>query len=199
LEEAVADFTRAIELGSQQEVDFPLADAYLFRGSAVMALGRLDQAAADFSQAIGHREPTEAADDYRVRAECHEAQEKKAAAQYDRQIADLLDAVHKQPADVASLRAAAMLLATCPLPEIRNGPHAVTLAKRACEATDGKDAACLDSLAAAYAESDDFEEAKRQEEEAVRLAPDDSSRSQYQSRLDHYQAGKKYWLSPAVP
>ncbi len=56
LEEAVADFTRAIELGSHQEVDFSLADAYLFRGSAVMALGRLDQAAADFSQAIGHRE-----------------------------------------------------------------------------------------------------------------------------------------------
>ena len=130
LEEAVADFTQAIELGSPQEVDFPLADAYLFRGSALMALARLDQAAADFAQAIGHREPTEAADDYRILAECHEAQEKTAAAEYDRQIADLLDAIHKQPADVASLRAAAMLLATCPLPEIRHGSHAVTLAQR---------------------------------------------------------------------
>lgn len=199
LEEAVADFTRAIELGSHQEVDFPLADAYLFRGSAVMALGRLDQAAADLSLAIGHREPTEAADDYRLRAECHEAQERKAAAQYDRQIADLLDAAHRQPADVASLRAAAMLLATCPLPEIRNGSHAVTLAKRACELAGGKDAACLDSLAAAYAEADDFGEAVRREQEAVRLAPDDSSRSQYQSRLEHYQAGKKYWSSPSTP
>jgi hypothetical protein len=64
-----------------------------------------------------------------------------------------------------------MLLATCPSAENRNGSHAVTLAKQACEVSAGKDAACLDSLAAAYAESDDFEEAKRQEEEAVRLAP----------------------------
>jgi serine/threonine protein kinase/lipopolysaccharide biosynthesis regulator YciM len=199
LEEAVADCTQAIELGAQQEVDFPLADAYLFRGSALMARGRLDQAAADFSQAIGHREPTEAADDYRILAECHEAQEKTAAAEYDRQIADLLDAIHKQPADVASLRAAAMLLATCPLPEIRHGSHAVTLAQRACEVSGGKDATCLDSLAAAYAESGDFEEAVRREQEAVRLAPDDASRSQYQSRLEHYQAGKKYWSTPSTP
>ncbi len=199
LEEAVADFSRAIELGAHQEVDFSVADAYLFRGSAVMALGRLEQAETDFSQAISHREATEAADDYRIRAECHEAQKKQAAAQYDRQIADLLDAIHAQPADVASLRAAAMLLATCPLAEIRNGSHAVTLATRACEVSDGKDAASLDSLAAAQAESGDFDEAVRREKEAVRLAPDDSSRSQYQSRLEHYQAGKTYWSKPATP
>jgi serine/threonine-protein kinase len=92
-----------------------------------------------------------------------------------------------------------MLLATCPLPEIRHGSHAVTLAQRACELSGGKDAACLDSLAAALAESGDFEEAVRREQEAVRLAPDDSSRSQYQSRLNHYQAGKKYWSNPPTP
>ena len=193
LEEAVTDFSKSIELGSHQQADFPLADAYLFRGSAVMALDRLDQAAADFSQAIGLREPDQAADDYRILAECHEAQGKKSAAQYERQIADLLDAVRAQPADLASLRAAAMLLATCPLPEIRRGPHAVTLAQRACTASGGNDAACLDSLAAAYAEVGEFEKAVRWEQEAVRLAPDDSSRSQYESRLEHYRAGKKYW------
>jgi len=67
LEEAVADFSQAIELGAHQEIDFSPADAYLFRGYAVMALGRLDQAAEDFSQAIARRDPTEAADDYRIR------------------------------------------------------------------------------------------------------------------------------------
>jgi tetratricopeptide (TPR) repeat protein len=198
-DEAVADFSRAIELGAEREVDFSLADAYLFRGYAVMALGRLDQAATDFSQAIAQRDPTEAADDYRIRAECYEAQEKATAAQYDRQIAGLLDAVRERPDDAASWRAVAMLLATCPLAEIRNAAHAVTLAQRACELSDGKDAACLDALAAAYAESGDFGEAVRQAQEAVRLAPDDSSRSQYQSRLEHYQAGKTYWANPANP
>lgn len=198
-DEAVADFSRAIELGAEREVDFSLADAYLFRGYAVMALGRLDQAATDFSQAIAQRDPTEAADDYRIRAECYEAQEKATAAQYDRQIAGLLDAVRERPEDAASWRAVAMLLATCPLAEIRNAAHAVTLAKRACELSEGKDAACLDALAAAYAESGDFGEAVRQAQEAVRLAPDDSSRSQYQSRLEHYQAGKTYWANPANP
>jgi len=199
LEEAVADFSQAIELGAHQEIDFSPANAYLFRGYAVMALGRLDQAAADFSQAIARRDPTEAADDYRIRAECHEAQEKTTAAQYDRQIAGLLDAVHERPEDTAPLRDAAILLATCPLPAIRNGDHAVTLARRAVELSGGKDAACLDALAAAYAESGDFGEAVRQEKEAVQLAPDASSRSQYQSRLEHYQAGKTYWSKPSAP
>ena len=198
-DESVADFGRAIELGAEQEVDFSLADAYLFRGYAVMALGRLDQAATDFSQAIARRDPIEAADDYRIRAQCHAAQEKASAAQYDRQIADLLDAVRERPEDSEAWRAAAMLLATCPLAEIRHAPHAVTLAQRACELSDGKDAACLDALAAAYAESGDFGEAVRQAQQAVRWAPDDSSRSQYQSRLEHYQAGKTYWANTANP
>jgi serine/threonine-protein kinase len=99
---------------------------------------------------------------------------------------------------VASLRAAALLLATCPEAAIRNGRHAVALAKQACELLK-EDADCLDALAAAHAEAGEFPEAVRRAEEAVRLAPDDAARSQYEARLKLYQEGKPCRVRTPAP
>jgi tetratricopeptide (TPR) repeat protein len=61
----------------------------------------------------------------------------------------------------------AWIRATCPDPAFRNGPKAIDYAKRACALTLWKDAASIDTLAAAYAEAGDFDSAVRFEEQAI--------------------------------
>jgi tetratricopeptide (TPR) repeat protein len=61
----------------------------------------------------------------------------------------------------------AWLLATCPDPSFRNRAQAVQDAKVACKLTNWNDDAALDSLAAAYAESGDFDSAVRYGEQAL--------------------------------
>jgi cytochrome c-type biogenesis protein CcmH/NrfG len=63
----------------------------------------------------------------------------------------------------------AWLLATCPVDEIRDGARAVELARQVVEASPG-DPWALDTLAAAYAESGDFESALRTAQNGLDLA-----------------------------
>jgi tetratricopeptide (TPR) repeat protein len=64
----------------------------------------------------------------------------------------------------------AWLLATNPHPNARDGKEAVRLAEHACDLSDRKIAALLDTLAAAYAETGDFPRATRVAEEALHRA-----------------------------
>jgi tetratricopeptide (TPR) repeat protein len=59
------------------------------------------------------------------------------------------------------------LLATCPNPSFRNGGQAVQDAKIACKLTNWTDESTIDSLAAAYAETGDFDSAVRYAEQAL--------------------------------
>jgi tetratricopeptide (TPR) repeat protein len=80
----------------------------------------------------------------------------------------------------------AWLLATCPNASFRNGEQAVQDAKIACELTNWSDEAAIDSLAAAYAETGDFDSAVRYAEQALTvkgIAPVDSKRIQRQLEL----------------
>lgn len=61
----------------------------------------------------------------------------------------------------------AWIRATCPDPSIRNGPLAVTDAKKACQLSKWSNN--IDTLAAAYAETGDFDSAIRYEEQAISL------------------------------
>ena len=65
----------------------------------------------------------------------------------------------------------AWALATCPDEKLRS-PLAVSIADKACEKTDYKDARYLDTLAAAYAQMKDFDSAVKWQTKAVELAPD---------------------------
>jgi len=64
----------------------------------------------------------------------------------------------------------AWILATHPAAEARDGNQAVKLAERACELTERKIPALLDTLAAAYAETGNFSRATETAEEARRRA-----------------------------
>jgi tetratricopeptide (TPR) repeat protein len=85
----------------------------------------------------------------------------------------------------------AWLLATCPDDNLRDGPRALTHAKRACELTGYGTWYCAGTLAAAYAEVGDFEEARTWARETVQQAPDDE-REACKQRLKLYREGKPY-------
>jgi tetratricopeptide (TPR) repeat protein len=75
----------------------------------------------------------------------------------------------------------AWLLATCPNASFRNGGKAVQDAKIACKLTNWTDEAAIDSLAAAYAETGDFDSAVRYAEQALavkNIAATDSKKIQ---------------------
>ena len=61
----------------------------------------------------------------------------------------------------------AFLRAACPDPAFRDGAKAMELAKKACEVTGDRDSWSLSSLAAACAETGDFDAAVKWENEAI--------------------------------
>ena len=77
------------------------------------------------------------------------------------------------------------MLATCPADGVRDGSRAVELARRACELTQWKDPAMLDTLAAACAESGQFDRASEWERKAISLAGEKQTK-EYRERLDLY-------------
>lgn len=85
----------------------------------------------------------------------------------------------------------AWFLATCPEPKFRKGERAVKLAREACKLSDEKDSAFLDTLAAAYAETGDFESAIEWQEKAIKAAPK-KLKAGYTERLERYKSNKPY-------
>jgi eukaryotic-like serine/threonine-protein kinase len=91
-----------------------------------------------------------------------------------------------------ALNGLARLLATCPLPEVRDGRQAVEAAEKAVAATKRKDHAFLDTLAAAYAEAGNFQEAVSTQREALALAQEAKTKNAYRSRLKLYESNQPY-------
>jgi tetratricopeptide (TPR) repeat protein len=96
-----------------------------------------------------------------------------------------------QPKDHGILNNFAWVLATSPDDKIRNGKRAVELAKQACEVTDYKLAYILSTLAAAYAETGDFDAALKWSSKAVEIS-DKKHAKALQKELESYKA-KKPW------
>ena len=84
----------------------------------------------------------------------------------------------------------AWLLATCPLPEIRDGAKAVDAGLRACAIDQWEKAGSLDTLAAAYAETGDFQTAEKWAIKAIALSSEHTAA--LQEHLAFFRA-KKPW------
>jgi Flp pilus assembly protein TadD len=82
----------------------------------------------------------------------------------------------------------AWLLSTASQQKIRDGGRAVELATKACELTGYKDAGCLDTLAAAYAESGDFETAVKWAEESVKAVKAENLGKDEKQIAEHLKA-----------
>jgi tetratricopeptide (TPR) repeat protein len=106
-------------------------------------------------------------------------------------IADFEHALRVQPEDTTLLNNLAWVLATSPDAEIRNGARAVELATKACELTEYKMPHILSTLAAAFAESGNFDTAVEWSQKAVNLE-DSDVQEQLAKELASYQ-NKQPW------
>jgi tetratricopeptide (TPR) repeat protein len=95
----------------------------------------------------------------------------------------------------ALLNDLAWLRATSPDPALRNGVEAVAMAERSCGLTKRKDASCLATLAASYAEMDRFTESMAAAQEALTLAQTSSDAGtvrRIENLLREFQAHHPY-------
>ena len=88
----------------------------------------------------------------------------------------------------------AWLLATSPEATLRDGGRAMRLAEWACQSTSYKSPPLLESLAAAYAETGQFDQAIRITQQAIEIVRGNpkASTDTLESRLKLYRAGKPY-------
>ncbi len=167
------------------------AVAYTFRGLAYAAVGDLDKALQDYDAAIADGAGTGAA--YGLRGEIHANRGEFAKAMSDFETV----AQSRFPANSAwGLGSKAWLLATSRDEAVRNGKEAVELALKAVKMRDVPEA--RDVLAAAFAETGQFDDAVREETKAIQglkpgKKPED--RSDYLSRLALYQSRVAYHTS----
>jgi len=86
------------------------------------------------------------------------------------------------------------LLSTSTDDSIRNGPEALELALKASEATEYKEAHILSTLAAAYAETGDFENARKWAAQAVEMGKEEGHEQldQLEKELESYQMDKPW-------
>lgn len=107
--------------------------------------------------------------------------------------ADLDKAHALEPDDSGVLNNLAWLLATSPDDELRDGKRAIELATKACEETKWEEAHIISTLAAAYAETGDFENARKFSKRAVEAgAETDEVTDQLEAELASYEAGKPW-------
>lgn len=177
-EKALADYEEAIRR------DPGVQNSHINRAALLKEMGAPQKARADYERVI--RKPARHTSDYIGRGDAWKAKGdyKKAAADYRR-------ALQLSPAHRDALNALAWLEATCPDPSLRNGKEALQKARRVCELTKWKDADFLDTLAAACAETGDFEQAVRYQSAAISEAPA-PERGQMQKRLALYRERKPY-------
>jgi tetratricopeptide (TPR) repeat protein len=103
------------------------------------------------------------------------------------------ESIVSDPKDDWSYNALAWIEATCPDSSIRNGKEAISAATKACELTHWSQGSWIDTLAAAYAESADFQRAIQYQEQALRTgAPPESESKAMRERLGLYKQSQPY-------
>jgi tetratricopeptide (TPR) repeat protein len=216
VEEAASQFRKAAEL----KPDFAAARANL--GGALARLGRLDEALGELRQAL-ESDPRYAPAHYTLgvvlsqRGDAPGAmREWQSALEFDPKdaeahlrlggalyaqgrVAEALahwrDAIELRPNDAAALRQAAWVLATSPDAAIRNGDDAMAFAVRAMHFSGGQDARTLDTLAAAYAEKEQFDTAALTARRALARAEQDKDSALadgVRKRIALYEAEKPF-------
>jgi tetratricopeptide (TPR) repeat protein len=187
LDRALADLNESIRLNPK------FAEAYSRRSVVLMRLKRQDDALADVDTAVTLMPDNPEAYFFRGRLRFARNEYSQARADFER----VLERTRDPQSRV--LNAVAWFFATCPDESARDGKKSVLLATKACELTQWKNASLLDTLAAAYAEAGDFDQAIKWQSETLKLYDDaGDSRSEMQKRLALYKQHKAYREGPKL-
>ena len=176
---AIADYSEMLRL-------MLTAVTYTNRGVAWEAKQEYDEAIADHNQAIRLDPANKIA--YFNRGDAWSGNK-----EYGKAIADFNEAIRLDPNYSSPYKGLAWVYATCPDDQFRDGARAVRLATRACELSGWTDAEKLSTLAAAYAEAGDFEQALKYQQKAMDLhAGNAEFLKTAEPRLELYRDNKPY-------
>jgi len=143
--EAIKDFDAAIKLNPKA-----CADSFRGRGFCWSKKGEYGKAVSDCDEAI-RLDPTFPGAFY------NRGVARAAQKEYDTAIVDFTEAIRLDPKYVHPLAARAFIRAGCPIAKFRDGVKAVEDATKACELSEWKNPNHLEILAAAYAETGEFD------------------------------------------
>jgi tetratricopeptide (TPR) repeat protein len=188
--EAVADYSQSLRLKDED------AGVLTSRGHAYFQLRQFRKALADYDQAL--RAGGETGDAYANRADAHHS-----LGQWEEAAKDYRQAIKLDPKLGRAFQGAAWLMATCPVERIRNADLAIEAAQRAIALGD-EGHECLDTLAAAYANAGQFDQAKTTLAKAMKAASEaDAKRMQprlalYEAKTPYRQTERAAALSPSA-
>ena len=170
-------------------------------GNVFLAQGDLAKATAEYEYAIGIQ-PGRTKSNLEAYINSHinlgvvltqQGRPDKAMAYYEKAL--VID-----PNNTIAMSNLALLLATCPDDNLRNGARAIKLAEQACNITGYRVPRLLDTLATTYAEAGRFAEAVETATKALDLAQlQNNSAAQIEQirlRLEQYKAGRPFRRQP---
>ena len=158
---------------------------YFQRGQCRYARKQCEEAQSDFKKA------TELAPDL---AMAHLAWSRVAYDLGDRKssLEHIAACLKLRPDDMNALNAKAWLLATNSDESLRNGKLAVEVARRLCEMMHFQEYTSCETLACAYAESGDFDEAVKWAQKSAELAPDEEIKKAIEGKVGLFQSKQAY-------
>ncbi len=212
---AVSDTSKALE------IDPNYAEAYLNSCSALRELGLLDRAISDCNKGIGLQPNNDLAYELRgnvyfnksefdlaildfskainLNPESLKAYRDRAFAWYEKNqfknvIGDLERAIKLNPEDSGVLNSLGWVLATCPIEKFIDGNRAIQLAEKSVKIR--KSHFNLNTLAAAYATSGNFNKAIEIQSRAINLLKNNTSKDEfwnrYTAQLEYYKSRKPW-------
>lgn len=184
-DKAIADYTHALEVNPNR------AETYHNRGGAWFYKSRYDQAISDYTRGL------------EISPDDSEAYNNRGAVwyykgDYEKAIADHAKALEISEDCAEAYQQMAWIFASCPIDEYRDGAKAVDMARKAVALKPLPN--ILDTLAAAYAETGQFEDAVKTQKEAIALLKESGrtqSLTKYGERLDAYE-NQQPWRDTSV-
>ncbi len=182
-EAAILQLEKGLELQPRSDsATFRLALAYRY-------VGRIDDAIEAAYQVL--RINPDHDDSYAALAQWHQDR-----GEHKKGLQILESGMKSLPNSHVIHNALAWLLATSAVDELRDGARALELSRKTCDhPTYGQNPTYHDTLAAAYAELGQFEEALKVQEKAIQMAEAINNETllvEFNERLDLYREGKPY-------
>ena len=179
-DKAIADYNEAIRLAPND------LRTYCGRASMFEDMGELDKASADYDRATRYNATDTNGYVFRGTADFAKGNYRAAASDFEK-------AARLSPRDYDALCRLAWFQATCPEDPLRNGKEALEKARGACELTHWQHYDPIDTLAAAYADIGNFDDAVKYQTQAINMKGVHAfTRKKMQERLELYRQHKPY-------